>query len=310
MLDALSSLERHEEAIALSQKVQRALEKERGSDDPEVLIQLSNQAQLYELLDRLEDAELLWRRCLQGHEQRLDSNDDALLRCLHGLAQALLQLDRPAEAEPLYRRCLSGVEASRGPEHPDTLRMVYDLAETLTALERFREAIPLRRRELAWCRSTNDPDTFWSVQKLATDLSAVGELEECETLLREALAGFERVLDPSDSIIGDMLRDVATVLDDRGNLEEAIAFGERAIQHFQLHRGSDNWHTNAERLVQAQLLISDERQTQAAALLDAVLNSLAAKKDADDDDQTVLQTARELRQSMGERQASEPESPA
>jgi hypothetical protein len=44
-------------------------------------------------------------------------------------------------------------------------------------LERFSEAIPLRRRELAWCRSTNDSDysdTFWSMQKLATDLSAVG----------------------------------------------------------------------------------------------------------------------------------------
>lgn len=80
---------------------------------------------------------------------------------------------------------------------------------------------------------------------------------ECETLLREALAGFERVLDPSESMIGEMLSDIATLLDDRGNLAEALAFGARAIEHFQQHQGSDSWYTNAERLVQAQRLISD-----------------------------------------------------
>ena len=80
---------------------------------------------------------------------------------------------------------------------------------------------------------------------------------ECETLLREALAGFERVLDPSESMIGEMLSDIATMLDDRGNLAEALAFGARAIEHFQQHQGFDSWYTNAERLVQAQRLISD-----------------------------------------------------
>ena len=44
VLDALSGLDCHEEAIALSQSLQHELEAERGKDDPDVLIQLSNQA--------------------------------------------------------------------------------------------------------------------------------------------------------------------------------------------------------------------------------------------------------------------------
>ena len=189
----------------------------------------------------------------------------------------------------------------------------FALADCLSKLESYDEAIGLRRLELTWCCSTNesdDPDTFWSMRKLAADLSAVGAIEEAEALLREALAGFERVLDPSHFVIGEMLSDIASLLDERGNRAEALAFGERAIQHLQQHEGSDNCYTHVGRLVQARRLINDDRKAQAAALLDAVQSSLKAKKDLGDDDQALLQKARELRQEMDERQPSEPEPPA
>lgn len=107
---------------------------------------------------------------------------------------------------------------------------------------------------------------------------------ECETLLRVTLAGFERVLDPSESMIGEMLSDIATLLDDRATWRKPSPLACAPLSTFSTTRDPTACYTNVERLVQAQRLISDERQTQAAELLDAVQSSLEVRSDADDDD--------------------------
>jgi hypothetical protein len=92
--------------------------------------------------------------------------------------------------------------------------------------------------------------------------------------------------------------------------EEAIATGEQALAHSQDDEGPVSWYSNQERLLQAQRWLSLDRYTETSAFLEAVLNSLESKSDAEEDDQALLKNAKELRQSMGERQASEPEPPA
>jgi len=301
VLDALSDLERHAEAIALSESVQQALEADRCTKDPEVLNQISNQALLHERLEQLEVAERLWRRCLEGHERSLQSDDASMLRCIKRLARVLFQLDKSGEAESLYRRALSIQKDSLGLNHPEALSTAYALAEVLSQQQRHAEAIPLRRRELAWCRQINgdrDPGTLTSINGLAIDLRETGALEEAESLLQEAFAGRQQVLEPGSFEIGSTLEDLARTLELAGKLAEALAYSKQALEHWLANEGPDSWWCNRGRLDLARILHKMKRNQEAISVLQELILSEQRNQAPDEDDLGLILEAKEMQETI------------
>lgn len=255
VLEALSSLDRQREGIALSRATQQALTAELGENDAKVLNQLSNQAELHDDLGELDQAKALYRRCLAGREQILGADHPFTLSTAYNLAVVLSQQGRPAEAIPLRRRELAWCREQNG----DT-----------------------------------DPGTLTSINGLAIDLQETGELKEAEALFRELVAGRQQVLELSDFGIGRALNGLAKTLVEAGKLDDAVDFAQRSLEHRLEHEGADAWWTNRERLDLAGVLHKRGLSAEAFSLLDQLQESMAKLEEPDDDDQQLLVEAKEL----------------
>jgi tetratricopeptide (TPR) repeat protein len=255
VLDALSSLGKQEEGIALSRKTQQALEAELGRNDPKVFTQISNQANLHEELGDLNQAEVLYRHCLADREETLGADHAETMGTVFSLAGVLSEQEHHAEAIPLRRHELAWCREQNG-----------DI----------------------------DPGTLSSINYLAIDLRETGKFEEAESLFRELLAGRKQVLEPGDFRIGRALAGLAKTLEQAGKLEMAQTVAQQALNHRFEHEGPDNWCTNRSRLNLAQVLYKSGQHDQALERLNEALESMACLREPDADDQNLIEEINQL----------------
>ena len=255
VLEALSSLDRQQEGLALSLAIQEALVAELGENHSEVITQLSNQASLHDELGELEQAEALYRRCLAGREDALGAQHPDTLTTAYNLAELLSQLERRAEAIPLRRRELTWCRQQNG---------------------------------------NTDPGTLSSINELAIDLRETGALEEAEFLFRELVTTRQQVLEPGDFQIGRALGGLAKTFEDAGKLEEAAAYRLKALDHRLEHEGPDAWWSNRNRLDLARVLGKLGRDSEALAQLQELQQSMGRNDNPNDDDRELIIEAAEL----------------
>ena len=261
VLDALSSLGKPEEGIALSRKTQQALEAELGVNDPKVFTQINNQAYLHEELGDLKQAEVFYKQCLAAREEGLGADHAETMGTVFSLAGVLSELEHHAEAILLRRRELAWCREQNG--------------ET-------------------------DQGTLSSINSLAIDLRKTSELEEAECLFRELLAGRKQVLEPEDFGIGRALGGLAKTLELAGKLDEALNYAQLCLDHRLEHQGPDDWHTNRERLDLARVLHKLERNTEAVKLLLELQASMGRIDEPDDDDRQLMGDAAVLKGKIDE----------
>ncbi len=252
-------------------------------------------------LGRLEEGLGFFQEAIEMADRAFGQDNSHAIDIVISCAEALSENGKLDESEDVLRRCLNGREESLGAEHPITLGIAYNLAELLSQKHMWSEAIPLRRRELAWCRQENgdtDPSTLTSINDLAIDLRKTGALEEAEALFRELLAARQQVLESSDFDIGRALGGLARTLEEAGKLEEAATFAQQALDHRLEHEGPDTWWTNRERLDLARVLHKLDRSAEALYLLEQLQESMAKLEEPDEDDQQLLDEAKELHRSI------------
>ncbi len=268
-----------------------------GLDHPETNDVRKALARVFADLEIHEESIPLRRQILAFSTKRDGLIAPSTLTSIHELAEDLYWTNELKESEQLYREALAGRISALGDDDSDTMASRSGLAWCLSAQERYEEAIELRRVELAWCRQQNndlDSGTLESIEDLALVLFESRELEEAESLFRELLAARQQVLEPGDFKIGRVLGILAKTLKEAGKLEQALDYGQQALDHCLTYEGPDAGWTNYERLDVAQVLHKLGRYREALTLLEELQGSMARLDDPDEDDRKLAYDAEEL----------------
>jgi tetratricopeptide (TPR) repeat protein len=145
---------------------------------------------------RYREAERLLDVALRLAERCLGSDDPAVVRSANELAVLYKSTARFAEAEALYRRCLRIVVEAGGGESLVAATLWHNLGGLEHSRGRYALALPAARRAVE-IRSRilggDHPAVAADRAALAAILDALGQSEEAEALLREALETFSRL---------------------------------------------------------------------------------------------------------------------
>ena len=112
------------------------------------------------------------------------------------------------------------------------------------------------------------------------------------------MATQQKVLKYNDFYIGRALGGLAETLEMAGNLEEAAAFAQQALDHRLEHEGPDAWWTNRERLDLARMLRKLGRSAESLSLLDQLELSMKGIVEPDDSDTGLQEEAEALRRGL------------
>ena len=212
-------------------------ETNRGPDDPQTAIHLSNLSQLLDATNRAVEAEPLIRRALAIDEASYGIDSIMVAVDLNNLAQVLHTTGRLTEAEPLMHRALAidEAEANYGPNHPMVAIRLNNLGMLLEAMDRHVAAESLLRRALAIDESHFDPNhprVATELNNLAQILHVTNRVAEAEPLMRRALKIDEQRYEAEHPNIARDLMNLAILLDDTGRSHEAEPMLRRARQIF------------------------------------------------------------------------------
>jgi non-specific serine/threonine protein kinase/serine/threonine-protein kinase len=175
--------DRAREALASEQ---RALAELEASLEREQRAREALEARIFVERREYGKAETMYRRVLAERERKLGADHPETLAVRHDLAGVLSRERKYAEAERLLRRALEGRRRALGANHPDTLETAHDLAQTLS-----------------WGRTPDD-----------------GRLAEAERIARRTLARRRAAGDPSPTGLLASLRQLASILRQRGKFDE------------------------------------------------------------------------------------------
>ena len=249
--------------------VHRALainERSYGPVHPEVASSLNNLAQLLQATDRLSEAEPLLRRALAINERSYGPDHPNVARTLANLGRLLQAMYRLSEAIPLIRRSVAICEYHYGPDDPNVAEGFNYLAQLLNAMNQLDEAEPLMRRALAiyersygpdhlnvaialsnlamWLQPTrllseDDPLTrhpadilrkFLHLKNVVKSPLAASRLSEAESMMRRALAIYERCYGPDHPNVAFLLHNLALLLQSGNRLSEAEPLARRSLE--------------------------------------------------------------------------------
>jgi CHAT domain-containing protein/Tfp pilus assembly protein PilF len=210
----------------------KILEKELGSDHPDVATCLNNLAALYKAMGNYAAAEPLFKRSLAIFEKELGSDHLDVAICLNNLAALYKAMGNYAAAEPLYKRSLAIREKVLGPNHPYVATCLNNLALLYYAMGNYAAAEPLLKRSLAIFEKAlgpNHPDVATSLNNLAELYRAMGNYAAAEPLYKRSLAIFEKVPGPNDPDVAASLNNLALLYQAMGNYAAAEPLFKRSL---------------------------------------------------------------------------------
>jgi tetratricopeptide (TPR) repeat protein len=197
LAEALGSLGRHEEALALATKSCEVIVEFLGHSDPLALSSLHHRARVLLDLGRLDEAQASFADVLAWKETALGPDDIATLVTLDNLGVVERMRGNLDEAEKISRRALSSYESVVGPDSHDRLVAMHNLANVLSKKGALADAEKLYVQELKLSEQLSgpaNPETLTSAETLAMFLLEQGRSSEAEPLLERAVAGRKKLL--------------------------------------------------------------------------------------------------------------------
>jgi tetratricopeptide (TPR) repeat protein len=240
LIDCLQDLDRGREAEPLLRRVLVIEERRRGPEHYTVQVHRGNLAVLLMELDLLDEAESLLRKTMKCLEKTVGVQDPGYLRCLTDLVQISQKRGNHAETEKVLRQSLELAEARFGKEDYEVVWRLAALGVCLLNRGAAAEAEPWLRRAAA-SELTLSPDKASVVprvfQLLGQCLGRQGKTREGEPWLRKALALCEAQLGPDHLQVGDLLGQLAAVLDANNQPDEAWELCGRRLRNCLLDTG-------------------------------------------------------------------------
>jgi tetratricopeptide (TPR) repeat protein len=171
------------------------------SDHPVVLSARHNLATIFQATGRVEQAEQLYRDVLDKREWTLGPNHPETLRTLVNLGSLLHLRGSLDDAEHALGQAEAAYSEIYGPRHPHTMTVRTNIANVLLdsgmvqeAIDNYTEILDVQRLTLG----PDHPDTLITCVNLAVALSGVGDLEQADRLLKEAVEGYQRAFSATD----------------------------------------------------------------------------------------------------------------
>ncbi|MBA3457575.1 MAG: serine/threonine protein kinase [Deltaproteobacteria bacterium] len=185
------------------------------------------------------------KRARELYEQSLalgDRKDPRHRATLVNLAMLTFREGKYADAKQSFEELLVLEERDLGSEHPDTARVLYhlclsthSLGELAAAQQHCERAVAVRERSLG----PDDPRTADALELLGTVLGRRAD-SRAEDYLRRAVQIKENKLGPEHAEVGRMIGNLAQLLQQQGELVEAIALSRRALEIALKARGPDH----------------------------------------------------------------------
>ena len=222
-------------------------------------------------------ARALIRRQAAGQEMRMALVD----RQLGILASALGDLE---EAEAAWRRSLAIHETILGPHHPDVAKLLNNIGTLYQRRDKYDEAAQLWERALEIWETSLGPDhaTTAAVHvNLALVYRDRGQHEKALASTQRALALWERTLGPNHAKLVTALLNIGHIQNEQGQLEEALTSYARALEIAERTFGEDDARLEALLSGRAKVLGELGRTEAAAADLERMRASKAARDDID-----------------------------
>ena len=190
MADNLLMLGRHDEALAIKQRLLERRRRELGARHPSTLLLAHTVGVLKRHQGHADEAVALLAQVLADRRVVLGPRHPETLSSMNELATALQELHRYDEAEPLFRDVLQARLDLLGEEHQFTRNSMSNLGLLYSLWGRLDQAAPLYGRALAVEErliGTSHPDTLALMHNIAG-------LYRKQALLPEALAMHRRVI--------------------------------------------------------------------------------------------------------------------
>ena len=143
---ARSRLGKHEEAVALGQRLVAIRTKQYGADDPSTGLALHNNAQFLILQGNLAAAEKVELRALAIFQKKLGPQHFNTAVALHNMGAIYLKQEKFKEAEKYLRQALAAKEKALKPGSLSIAHTLDNLAASLAGQGRQIEAAKFKRR--------------------------------------------------------------------------------------------------------------------------------------------------------------------
>lgn len=192
---------------------------------PNIAFTLSAYARLLSRLGEFEQAEKLEREALDIRRHYHGDTHPDVAYSMGSLARVLLEQARYDEAERLFRDALAMHMETNGPQHPILGSVRNDIGKLLYERGDYVAAEKMHREALAFLRSIDGGEDrnalAVSMMRLANDLSALGQMEEADSLARNGLALTRRLHNDRGQWAAAGFVDVAAIRFEMGAVAEA-----------------------------------------------------------------------------------------
>jgi serine/threonine protein kinase len=220
----------------------RAAADSAGVSTPLVSLKIAMQlAESYRMAGRVADANTAFA---DAHRQLVALGREDTERAgtlLNNWGLVLETLGRPLEAERMLRRSIEISMVAGSDERVEPVSWA-NLARAVFDLGRYDEASALAERAMGRARVRGDQVVADQAQLMAARAHvAAGRVARGAALLDEVEARFRTMFDPSHAAFTAVLTDRIRVAEARGNLRDAAALADRAVQWFESdprHRSS------------------------------------------------------------------------
>lgn len=234
---------RHRDAVAMTEKALKVLEKTVGSNHLHVANILSGLAHLNRACGEHEKAVSIYTRSLEIKENSLGPNHEEVAPILHSLAMTHKYLGDYASAEPLLRRSLAIFEKTLDPGDPDLAGCLHELASVYASMGEFGRAEPLFKKSLAIREKVfgpDHPDVAESLNDLADLYFWEFEWPKAESLFKRSLEIRESALGPQHPAVARSLVNLGGFYAFVGEYRKALRLQKRAMAIFTSNFGPEH----------------------------------------------------------------------
>jgi CHAT domain-containing protein len=291
---ALSSLARTDEALALFRQVDAGLEARKAPLTPDRAGLLLHIGSELGALGKLEEAEAYTRRALDLAAQLEGSQSPEYGEALYGLGIIEYQRGRQVEAIPLVVEAVAIARAHALATGED-LESPADRGMSLAALQLYvsdaETAVVTAREAAAWAEAhlpENHRVRVATTQQLGAILAEAGQYGQAIPLLRAALEKRRAILPPDSPQLAISLHSLGYALDNAGMRAEAGPLYDRAVAIFEAHPERRQANGLATMIGQQARMATWEGDAGKALALRRKALDIARKYSASPEDQVVL----------------------
>lgn len=202
-----------------------------GAEHPKTLQSLHNVALSLLSQQELATSEQLFAKVLEARLRVLGRGHQHTMATQQGLANALMLQGKFEQAEKTHRALLKQGRSLAGDRHPLVIPSLENIGAALWYQGRLEEAEAVYREGLSLSLDLLGEDHVSSLNlmyNLAETLRDLGRLEEAETMEREELQLRSRF--ENHPYLADSMHLLATILEKRGAMDEALKWYEKAAQ--------------------------------------------------------------------------------